>query len=126
MPHISLYCGSKMALTAIAEALWVELAGSGVHVGILYVGITENDPEKRLLAADGSPIKINNKSHSTMKEVAATIYRQINSRKRRIVMTPAGKALVFANWLMPRVLTFLITKAQKMSAGFAQFEKPHD
>ncbi|MBT3272100.1 MAG: SDR family NAD(P)-dependent oxidoreductase [Spirochaetales bacterium] len=126
MPHISLYCGSKMALTAITEALWIEQAGSGVHVGILYVGITENDPEKRLLGADGSPIKVTNKSHSTMKEVAAMVFKQIRRRRRKIVMTPAGKALEFAQWLMPRLLTFLIAKAQKTSEGFAQWEKTLD
>ena len=58
LPYISLYCASKMALTAIAEALWVELAGTGVHVGILYVGITENSPDKYIVAEDGSPIQV--------------------------------------------------------------------
>jgi short-subunit dehydrogenase len=120
MPHISLYCASKMALTAIAQALWVELAGTGVHVGILYVGITENDPDKRLLAADGSAIQVSGNPHSTQDDVAKTVLRQVRRRIRRIVMTPAGKALVTVQWLMPRVVTFLITKAQKISAGIAE------
>ena len=120
MPHISLYCASKMALTAVAQALWVELAGTGIHVGILYVGITENDPEKRLLGADGSPIEVVRSSHSTQEDVANAVYRQVWRRRRRIIMTPAGKALVFVQWLMPRVFTFLITKAQKTAAGFAR------
>lgn len=120
MPHISLYCASKMALTAIAQALWIELAGTGVHLGILYVGITENDPDKHLLAADGSAIQVSPNPHSTQDDVAKTVLRQVTRRRRRIVMTPAGKSLVTAQWLMPRVMTFLITKAQKISAGIAK------
>ncbi len=120
MPHISLYCASKMALTAIAQALWVELAGTGVHLGILYVGIAENDSDKELLAADGSAIQVSRSYHSTQEDVAKAVLKQIRLKRRRIVMTPAGKALVFVQWLMPCVLTFLITKAQKISAGIAK------
>jgi len=119
MPHISLYCASKMALTAIAESLWVELTGTGVHVGILYVGITENDPEKTLLSADGRDIKVKRSSHSTQQQVAAAVHRQVSRRKRRVVMTPAGKALAFLQWLMPGVLTAIIARAQKTSTQMA-------
>ena len=120
MPHISLYCASKMALTAMAEALWVELAGTGVHVGILYVGITENSPDKYLVAEDGSPIQVTGSYHSTQEEVARMVYKQVRRRRRRIVMTPAGKALVTVQWLAPRFLTFLISQAGKTSAKFAK------
>ena len=120
MPHISLYCASKMALTAIAEALWVELAGTGIHVGILYVGITENSPDKYLVSGDGSPIQVSGSYHSTKQDVARMIYKQVRRRRRRIVMTPAGKALVFAQWLFPRLLTFLISRASKTAANFAK------
>ena len=120
MPHISLYCASKMALTAIAESLWVELAGTGVHVGILYVGITENDPDKRLTGADGSPIQVDRKSHSTQEDVARTVCRQVRRRRRRVIMTLPGKALVVVQWLMPRLLTFLIAKGQGVAARFAK------
>lgn len=120
MPHISLYCASKMALTAIAEGLWVETAGTGVHVGILYVGITENSPEKFLLGADGSPIQVHGSYHSTQAEVAQVVFRQVLKRRRRVVMTPAGKALAAAQWLAPRLLTFLISRARKTAAKFAK------
>ena len=120
MPHISLYCASKMALTAIAEALWVEQAGSGVHIGILYVGITENDPDKFLLAADGSPIQVTGWQHSTQEEVARKIYKQVQKRRKRMVLTFAGRVLVTAQWLAPRFLTFLIARARKAAASFAK------
>jgi NAD(P)-dependent dehydrogenase (short-subunit alcohol dehydrogenase family) len=54
MPNFGPYGMSKMALTSLAESLRVETAKDGVHVGIVYVGMTKNDPEKRVLHADGS------------------------------------------------------------------------
>ncbi len=122
MPHISLYCASKMALTAIAQSLWVELDSTGVHVGILYVGITENDPDKRLVGADGSPIQIESTRpfQSTQKSVARRVFKQVARRRRKIIMTLPGKALVAVHWLMPGVLTFLMAKLQKLAAGFAK------
>lgn len=120
MPHISLYCASKMALTAIAESLWIELAGTGVHVGILYVGIAENDPDKQLLGADGSNIQVTRSFNSTQEDVAKAVYKQVRRRRRRVVMTLPGKALVTVHWLMPGVLTYLIAKLQRISARFAR------
>jgi short-subunit dehydrogenase len=122
MPHISLYCASKMALTAIAQSLWVELDGTGVHVGILYVGITENDPDKRLTAADGSRIQIESARpfQSTQNSVARMAFKQVARRRRKIILTFPGKALVAVHWLMPRVLTFLMAKMQKIAARFAK------
>ena len=119
MPHISLYCASKMALTAIAQSLWVELAGTGIHVGILYVGITENDPDKLLFAADGSRIQVTRSYHSTQEEVAKAVYRQVCSRRRKVVMTLPGKLLVFVHWLMPGILTSVMARLQRVSARYA-------
>lgn len=120
MPFINLYCASKMALTAIAQSLWVELSGTGVHLGILYVGITENDPDKLLYAADGSRIQVHPPLHSTQEDVARAVYRQVRLRRRKIVMTLAGKLLAAMQWLMPGVLTFFMAKFQRISARFAR------
>lgn len=119
LPHISLYCASKMALTAIAESLWVELAGTGVHVGILYVGITENDPDKFLFAADGSQTQVSPPRGSTQEEVAWTAYRQICLHRRKVVMTLLGRLLATVHWLIPGVLTFFMARLQRLSARYA-------
>ena len=121
MPYINLYCASKMALTAIAQSLWVELSGSGVHVGILYVGITENDPDKYLMAADGSPIQVAGHFQSSSQEdVARRIYRQVRHRRRKVIMTFPGKALMAVQWLMPGLLTFIIGRTQRLAAKYAK------
>ncbi len=120
LPYINLYCASKMALTAVAQSLWVELAGTGVHVGILHVGITENDPDKFLYAADGTRIQVHPPRGSSQEQVARTVYRQVKRRRRKVVMTVVGKALLAMQWLMPGVLTFVMARAQKLGARFAR------
>ena len=49
IPNHAAYSSSKMSLTAIAEALKIELKKSDIHVGLAYVGFTENDEEKNHL-----------------------------------------------------------------------------
>ncbi len=43
LPFISAYCSSKMALRSLAESLRIEEAEHGIHVGLVYVGITVNE-----------------------------------------------------------------------------------
>ncbi|MBK8491643.1 MAG: SDR family NAD(P)-dependent oxidoreductase [Saprospirales bacterium] len=57
------YCLSKMAQTALAESLRAELYQKGTHVGIIYVGITKNDPEKRIIFSDGSWKSLPERNH---------------------------------------------------------------
>ncbi|MGB0840362.1 MAG: SDR family oxidoreductase, partial [Chitinophagales bacterium] len=54
IPNFAMYSASKMALTALAESLKIELHGTGVHVGIAYVGFTENDSQKTIYDAQGN------------------------------------------------------------------------
>ena len=56
LPGASTYCASKAALSALCESLRLELGPKGVHVGVVHLGFTEHDPEKRILAADGTPV----------------------------------------------------------------------
>ncbi|MBK7132862.1 MAG: SDR family NAD(P)-dependent oxidoreductase [Bacteroidales bacterium] len=56
LPFLSAYSSSKMALRAIAESIRIEEKQNDLHVGLIYVGYTENDPGKETIAADGSKI----------------------------------------------------------------------
>src|SRR6056300_1443577 len=46
LPSNSAYCSSKMALRAVAESIRIEEAKSNIHVGLVYVGITEIESGK--------------------------------------------------------------------------------
>ncbi len=106
LPRFSAYCASKMALTSFAQALSLEVSDSGVHVGIAYLGFTENDPDKSILGPDGKTMpqpKRNVFKAQPVDQVAGEIVQMIERRQTRRVFTRLGHltSLVarFAPWL---------------------------
>lgn len=112
LPGAGIYCATKMALTGLAESLRLELIPRGVHVGVVYLGFTEHDPEKRILAADGSLIPPDRPAHHTQDYAAGLIIKMLEKRKRRIIMTPAGKIGWLANRLSPSIVEKAVLWAQ--------------
>jgi len=91
LPGASIYCASKGGLKGLCESLRLELHPLGVHIGIVYLGYTEHDPEKRILLADGTPAPPDRPAHHSQAFAANLILRLIEKRKRDLVMTPVGK-----------------------------------
>jgi len=88
LPNNSAYCSSKMALKAIAESIRIEEANSDIHVGLVYVGITEIEKGKKTIGADGSLVELQDRSKrkvQSMTQVANSIIQNI--RKRRFITT---------------------------------------
>ena len=108
-PMASPYSASKMALTGIAESLKIELAGSGVHIGVIYVSFTENDPEKRVLTADGTMKEISPPFQVSQERTARLILRSVKNRTFKTALTPLGKMTyavqLVAPWFVERLLT---------------------
>ena len=106
LPGASVYCTSKGALTGLCESLRIELIPKGVHLGVVYLGFTEHDPEKRILAADGSLVMPDRPAHHTQDYAAKLIMKMILKRKRRLIMTPAGNV----GWIMYRLSPMLVER----------------
>ena len=119
LPETSLYCASKMALTSMAESLRVELWEAGIHVGIVYVGITKNDPGKQVMAADGSLITLQQRKQrhaQSPDEVAWAVLKVVRKRKFKVTLTSLGKINALANVLFPRLVDkFLIRSKDRIS-----------
>ncbi|MDP8256676.1 MAG: SDR family oxidoreductase [Candidatus Alcyoniella australis] len=113
VPVATAYCASKGALSGLAESLRLELHDLGVHVGVVYLGFTEHDPEKRILAADGSLVKPDRPAHHTQAQAAELIVKMLRKRKRRLIMTPAGSAGNLLHRISPRLLEEAILTAQR-------------
>lgn len=112
LPLVSVYSASKMALSALAQSLRTELLGTGVHVGIVHVGLTQHDDDKAILAADGSPYPLAARpGASPQVRVAKAIYRMVRRRRKRMVLTAAGHVLDAMVRISPRLATFLIGTA---------------
>ncbi len=108
IPEGSLYSASKAALRSLADALRLELASAGVHVGCICPGFTSSDPEKTVMRGDGSPRPIARPPHDTPDRVAAAIVKMIERRRREMVLTPVGKLTAILQRLSPALLERLL------------------
>lgn len=104
IPNYAVYSSSKMALTALAEALRIELADDGVHVGIAYVGFTENHPDKTIYDAQGKLVPQPKRDFikaEPVEKVAARVITMIEKKTFKKVFTPLGKLNSVLNKLTP-------------------------
>ncbi len=117
LPGASIYCATKKALTGLAESMRTELFREKVHVGVVYLGFTEHDPEKRILAADGSLVLPDRPAHHTQDHAASLIIKMLEKRKKQLIMTPAGVAGSIFYRISPALLEKAIIGAQKSQMG---------
>ncbi len=107
-PELSIYSMAKMALTALIQSLRIELKGSGIHLGIIYVGFVRDDPDKTIVGPDGSPVPGHSKPGSltqSQEKVSMAVMRMIRHRKRKMTLSLAGKVITFFAWLSPGLVS---------------------
>jgi len=108
LPLISVYGSAKMALTALAETLYVEHKGDGVHVGIVYVGYTEIQSGKTALDANGKPIELEARQSffvTSTSDVAKKIRKHIYLRQHKTSVGFIGGLYRGLVRFFPRVMT---------------------
>jgi NAD(P)-dependent dehydrogenase (short-subunit alcohol dehydrogenase family) len=120
VPGSSIYCASKGGLKGLCESLRLELANEGVHVGIVYLGYTEHDPEKRILMADGTGAPPTRPAHHTQAYAANLILQLIAKRKRNLVMTPIGKLGAYVSRFFPGLVERAMLFAQSRNLSIYQ------
>ena len=121
VPGASTYCASKGALTGLCESMRLELIPCGVHVGVAHLGFTEHDPEKRILAADGSLVLPDRPAHHSQAAAAEQILEMIERRRRRLVMTPIGNLGAWIYRLSPAIVERAILMAR--SSRWSVFQR---
>ncbi|MEM6802089.1 MAG: SDR family oxidoreductase [Bacteroidota bacterium] len=113
IPYNSIYSATKKALTAFAESLRIETRHQGIHVGIAYVGFTENDPKKIILDSDGQRIYLENREgvkKQSPEKVAGVILNMIRQRKSSHTLSLPGKGLKFIAKFAPFLIKFIYQK----------------
>jgi len=112
LPSYSGYSSSKMALTALAQSLKSELHGKNVHVGVAYVGFTENDPAKEQYTPKGelAPLPDRRVRRVPPERTASLILKQIRRRKFRSVHSALGKAESIVSKFFPGLIEMILRK----------------
>lgn len=111
LPDYSSYSCSKMALTALAESLKIELHNTGVHVGLAYLGFTENDPKKTFLDPNGSLISLPSRSQvkqEPVEKVVRRIIKMIEKRKFKSTFSFLGKVNNLVNRINPNIVHHIL------------------
>ncbi len=121
LPGASVYCASKGALTGLAGSLRLEVGPAGVHVGVVHLGFTEHDPDKRLLAADGSPLAPARPAHHTQAQAAAAIVSAMERRQQQVTLTAIGKVGRAAHRVSPGLVQWTIGRA--MASNWSMFQQ---
>ena len=113
LPGLSAYCSSKMALRAIAESIRIEEHANDIHVGLIYVGITEIEHNKETIASDGSMKVLKDRQKGKVQStehVAQTVLKNISKRKFISTLTKIGKVNKFLQPRLPQVVEKIIIK----------------
>jgi len=116
MPYNSAYTASKMAQAGLADALRIELYDYGIHIGLVYVGFTENNPKKTILDEDGTRIylpKRGNVKLAKPQSVAKNTLRMIEKRTDRITLTNLGLLADFLIHHFPKVSDWILLANRK-------------
>lgn len=113
LPTATLYCAAKSALRGFADSLRCEVTPHGVHVGVAYVGFTENAPDKTVVGAAGEALSPNRPALMSQKEVADEIAAMLSARKRETVMTPIGRFAALVGRLSPEAVESAIILSRK-------------
>ncbi len=115
VPGHSGYSVSKMALTAYAKAMQIELENQ-IHCGLIYVGFTANETEKTILKPDGSYEKLKERQGlklASREDVAQKIASVIYRRKKEVTLTFLGKLQHVMLKFAPGIVYKLLKKSFK-------------
>ncbi|MBO0932192.1 SDR family NAD(P)-dependent oxidoreductase [Fibrella aquatilis] len=106
LPSGSAYCAGKAAVSNLAHTLRLEWHNTGLHIGVVHVGFTRNDPDKRVFDASGIPVPIAHRPprlQMTQPKVAGHIARHILRRRQTTILTGTGRLNAFMSRFFPRL-----------------------
>lgn len=122
LPYFAPYSASKMGLKAITDSIKVEENNSGVHVGLIYVGFTQNDPQKTAFDKNGNLFELKPRKgvkKQTQESVLLSIIKSIINRSYISVLSPMGKVTLFLNRFAPDILSFILSKLNNKIKAFS-------
>ncbi len=104
LPGRTGYSASKFAMNGFLEALRIELLNKDVHVLVACPGFTTSNIRNTSLSKDGTIIGESSMDEGKMmsaEEVALSIYKAVEQRKRDLVLTAQGKSTILLKKFFP-------------------------
>ncbi len=109
VPGKSEYCAAKFALRGWAESLRVELKPAGIDVATISPSTTKSEFFHSLVDTDKGASSPSFGIQSA-ESVARSILSALKRRKRDLVLSPGGKALVWLSKFAPRLTDQLMLR----------------
>lgn len=111
VPGKSEYCAAKFAMRGWAESLRVELQPSGIDVLTISPSTTRSEFFGSLIETAGARNPGGNLFGSqTAESVAHSIFRALRGRRRDLILSPGGKAMVWLSQLAPRFMDRMLLR----------------
>lgn len=107
-PKKSEYCASKFALHGLTDALRMELAKAKVDVILISPSTTSSEFFGQAIRSDGKAAV--NKNPMSPDQAAKHIVRAIQNGRREVILSLGGKLLVWADRLLPGIVSRLLTR----------------
>jgi len=101
LPGMGGYCASKFALNGLTEALRLELAAEGIDVILVSPGVTATAFRESAMTASGERESRAPFEAMRAEVVGAAMVKASQRRKREVVLTLTGRAMVAANRVSP-------------------------
>ncbi len=117
-PREGLYAASKAALDAFTAGLWNDLAGSGVHAGLVVPGAIDTE----IWEKEDEPPGFSGKKHPP-EIVVRAILAVIEERRYQVTAPARDPGLVsarFLRWLAPGVLRMGMARMEPVPPGLIE------
>lgn len=128
VPAQSAYCATKFAVRGLSEALWEELAGTGVQVTVVHPGGVNTDIIRAARTSDEAARSrlAHFFAHKTLspERAAERIVQGILRDQRRILIGPEAHLLDALKRLLPATGNRLAVRALLRSLGMADLTLP--
>ena len=100
-----------MALKSFADSIRTEEASHKLHVGLIYVAITEIEKNKTTIGQNGQEVILNtraNKKVQTTKQVAEAVLQNLKTKKNISILSGLGIVNYYMQKFFPRLVDKII------------------
>ncbi len=120
----SAYTMGKLGIKGLAQTMRLELWDTGIHIGLIYPPLTQNDPGKKSISATGEEVTMAYRPAGlqiSQLDVANAVINAISRRRKETILSWTGKLYVFMAVYFPGILfRILLSSLRRMKHLYKQ------